>query len=93
MTHWPVYDRRVPQDVAARCAGVGPLDLVTLASPSAARTWALYGDCSVPCAVIGPTTAAAAAEVGLEVVVQARVPSMEALARAARSVVSDRSSG
>jgi uroporphyrinogen-III synthase len=90
VTHWPVYDRRVPWDVGACCAAAGALDLVTLTSPSAARTWAKHGDRTVPCAVIGPTTAAAAGEAGLEVVVQARVPSMEALARAARSVVSDK---
>ena len=43
------------------------VDLVALASPSAAKVWCQYVGSKVPAVVIGPTTAAAAKALGLEV--------------------------
>ncbi len=87
VVHWPVYDRRAPADLPAKVAALPPVAVVTLASPSAARTWARLGDRSVPCVVIGPTTAQAAEKVGLRVVGQADQPTVDGLARAALAAI------
>ncbi|HCH64873.1 MAG: hypothetical protein CL927_12920 [Deltaproteobacteria bacterium] len=93
VSHWPVYDRRTPRDIHRRYAQLEAVAVVTLASPSAARSWAALGDRKTPCVAIGPTTASAAAAAGLEVLSVAHMPSMDALAQAAWRSLSDRSSG
>lgn len=76
--HWPVYGRR---DLPVH--QVPSADVVTLASPSAARRWAqvLQGG-RPPCVVIGATTARAAVAAGLHVVATAAQPTMAGLAEA-----------
>ena len=78
LVHWPVYDRR-PVAVTAR----PHVDVVTLTSPSAARTWASNGGAhGPPCVVIGPTTRHAAERAGLPVAAEATSTTMTAVAEA-----------
>lgn len=84
LTHWAVYDRRMPEHTPHRARSLPDLSVVTLASPSAARSWArLDVQRAVPTVVIGPTTEAAALDAGLGVVARANRPSLAALAEAA----------
>jgi uroporphyrinogen-III synthase len=70
---------------------VPEVDLVLLASPSAARALARAEGPVVPVVVIGPQTAAAARELGLEIVAEAETHDLEGLVAALGRVI--RSSG
>ncbi len=81
---WSVYENLPPRDTAAALAEALPVDVITLASGSAARVLAASadpGDAAV--VVIGPSTAEDARSVGLSVHAVAARPSLEALVAAA----------
>jgi len=82
LLHWAVYDRIVPSDVGDRLRVV-EVDVVTLASPSAAAVVARHVP-HLDCVVIGETTRRAALAEGLRVVGVAERPGMVELAEAAR---------
>jgi uroporphyrinogen-III synthase len=66
---------------------VPEVDLVLLASPSAARALARTGACAVPVIVIGPQTAAAARELGLPIAAEAETHDLDGLVAALEQVV------
>jgi uroporphyrinogen-III synthase len=72
----PVYRTR-----PVRRARVPESDLVVLASPSAARTFASLG-IGIPAVSIGPQTTAAAREAGVRVIAEAPRPTVEGLVAA-----------
>lgn len=79
---WVVYRRQAPEGVGG-CLSKLRVDAVAFASGSAARTFARHWQGRRPAVVVlGPTTAAEAAEAGLVVEAEARCPSLEALAEA-----------
>jgi uroporphyrinogen-III synthase len=81
VSHWAVYER---VDLRPHNRVLPQLAAVTLASPSAARSWASLGvQLDVPVAVIGPTTEEAARLAGLRVAAVAACPTMADLALAA----------
>ncbi|NOY24299.1 MAG: uroporphyrinogen-III synthase [Oligoflexia bacterium] len=83
LLHWAVY-QQAPPEPPDKGGALPRADIVTLASPSAARAWArLDRDGVVPVVVIGETTANAARAAGLHVVGQAEKPDLDALAAAA----------
>jgi uroporphyrinogen III methyltransferase/synthase len=67
------------------------VDLVVLASASAARVYAALGG-GTPVVSIGPVTSAAARDAGLEVVAEAETHDVDGLARAVRLAASQRPS-
>lgn len=75
---WTVYALHEAASVAPP-----PADLVLLGSPSAVRAWSRTGDHTVPVAVLGETTEAAATVAGLRVVVRPARPSWAELVEAA----------
>lgn len=81
---WAVYRNLRPERAAAELRAALPLDVVTLASGSAARAWVeAGGPKDVAVAVIGRSTAKAARAVGLWVEAVAPEPSLEGLVQAA----------
>jgi uroporphyrinogen III methyltransferase/synthase len=85
----PVYDTRAPRDpdpLLLDALRTGTVDVVALASPSAAgNLWNALGGPPhdrVHIACIGPTTAAAASELGFRVDLVAATPSLEGLVEA-----------
>jgi uroporphyrinogen-III synthase len=74
----PADFRAVYRTVESPPAEVPEGDLVLLASPSAARAWARFGR-SMPAIAIGPQTAAAAREAGIDVVAEAQSPDVHGL--------------
>jgi len=86
-THWPVYTNAPPSNAGSALAAVMPVDVVTFASGSAARTFAEHGALGgARVVVIGPSTAADVRAAGLTVDAVAAQPSLEALVEAALSV-------
>lgn len=83
-THWPVYTNAVPPMAGAALAAAMPVDVITFASGSAARSFAQHsrpGRARV--VVIGPSTAQDARAAGLTVDAIADRPSLKALVEAA----------
>lgn len=66
---------------------VSEVDLALLASPSAARALARTPAREVPCVVIGPQTAAAARELGLEIAGEAAAHDLDGLVAALERVL------
>jgi uroporphyrinogen-III synthase len=66
------------------------VDLVLLASPSAARALARTGARDVPAIVIGPQTAAAARELGLHTVGEADSHDLDGLVACLERVLGER---
>lgn|GEM_PF-5543691 len=89
LVRWAVYDTALRCPTRAEWAAVGPVAVVTLASPSAAQalveSWP--GGPWPRVAVIGATTAAAARDLGLPVDVVADRPAAHALAAAALALL------
>jgi len=85
---WAVYDQE--EQVLDELPEV---ELVLLASPSAARTWARSGGGHLPVVVIGQTTASEAEACGLRIVGQAARPGWSELAQAAAEVLQPRKNG
>ena len=71
-------------------AAVPEVDIVLLASPSAARSFARTSARAVPVVVIGPQTAGAARELGLDVAGEAQAHDLDGLVAALRHVLADR---
>jgi len=67
------------------------VDVVLLASPSAARSLAQSGASAAPVVVIGPQTARAARELGLDVAAEAADHDLDGLLAALGGVLADRS--
>lgn len=81
VVRWAVYDNVLPENAGE--VADADVALVTLTSPSAARRYACLSDgASRPVVTIGSSTGRAARAAGLEVLAQARHPSMTALADA-----------
>lgn len=88
VAHWAVYENHIPPGASEVLAEVGAVDLVVLASPSAASRYAaMSGDTAVPAAVIGEATSRAARDAGLQISAQPEVPGTEALAAAVLAVL------
>lgn len=68
---------------------VPAVDLVLLASPSAARAFART-ECRAPAVAIGPRTAAAARELGLDLAAEAETHDLDGLVAAVRRLLSTR---
>lgn len=84
VTHWSVYTNEPPSTAGVVLAAAMPVDVITFASGSAARSYVAHGGDNRPrVAVIGPSTAADAREAGLTVDAIAQRPSLEALVEAA----------
>lgn len=85
---WPVYDQQeqLPPYLPE-------VDLVLLASPSAARALARCGGGRLPAIVIGETTATEGRAWGLQIVGQAARPGWTALAQAAADYVEAKKNG
>ncbi len=90
----PLYENVRPAvypEEALAALAAGKLDLVTLASSSAAKNYAALCEergidsKAVPCGVIGPATRATAEEHGLPVAMEAKVYTMEGLLDAAET--------
>ncbi|GEM_PF-5930908 len=85
----PVYANRLPEGAQARLHSALPVDLVTLASASAARRLArLAPGLTTGVVAIGPSTAAAALAAGLDVVGVAEPPSVGGLLAATLGALS-----
>lgn len=85
----PLYRTVCPPGAAEALRAVGPVDLVALASGSAARHLAATGvfPPHTPVVAIGPSTAKVAASVGLRVVAVAESHTAEGLAEAALAFI------
>jgi len=84
LLHWAVYDRAEP-DARAALAAAMPVQAAILSSPSAVEAWLRQrppGAEHLPLVLIGPTTAAAAAQAGLAPLTVAASPRVEALVAA-----------
>ncbi|MFT5680782.1 MAG: uroporphyrinogen-III synthase [Myxococcota bacterium] len=85
---WSVYDNHPPDGVGEALSAALPVDVITFASGSAARTFAQHarpGGARV--VVIGPSTAQDARRAGLPVHAVAATPTMEALVAVALASV------
>ena len=84
VSRWRVYQTQVPSGARAALAAVGPVDVVTFASGSAARAFAALWPGPPPrVAVLGPSTHEDAEAAGLAVHAVARSRQLEGLAEAA----------